>query len=603
VNRTANPLAPNVVAIVLAVVFALRLLASVAPGGFAWGLDFARFAPPLLAWPLLVSGAGMVLFAIAGRWPAHAGPGPAGRVAGPAAGRRGGPRAWPWILAASLLALLVLLPDRVRFVGDFVLRLGILEEDWFRKLFPQTLPLDILVNHVIPGRTAGALSTEPLAIMRALGLLEAGLLVALAVRFARLVTDRTAAAVAVAMALALGGYATLLTGYSKPTPQLALCTLAAGTLGVELVRTGRAALPFAVAVAIGLALHRGGLPLLAVWAAAAALAWRRAGAERRRLWPLIVPVLVFAWEAPRLLHVIRTFDVGVNFLPPEVRHQGGALAAAFAPLRLLDAANALLLHSPLAPLAAVAFVRARRSAEALFLSAFVLAFVPVLLFVYLPLGPFRDYDSLGPAGAALAVASAWALARGLAHAARARELALGAAASVAVPFLVLLVSLTDLDRGFARAEALIQGPPRRHATQRASVLDWMGLRALNEDRYALARASYRRLCEETPLPRAFKLWGAAALIADSPIEAGEAFRRLLERVPEDPVGWYGLWMSAAATGDRETATRASERALRWGSGSREMREVVEFFESYPRLYGVMRGILGAGAGADSTARP
>jgi hypothetical protein len=568
----------------LVATFALRVAASLAPGGFAWGLDFARHVEPSLAWALLALWAAALGLALADRGPR---PGSA-----PGAGASGFlARGWPWLLGGSLLALLALLPDRVRFVGDFVLRLGVIDEAWFRRLFPQALPLDVWVNHVLPTRLAGLLSTEPIAVLRAIGLAEAALLVALAVRFAGQVSERPAAGAAVATVLAFGGYTTLLTGYAKPTPQLALCTLAAGTLGVELVRSGRAAIPFALAISLGLALHRGGLPLLLVWAVATLLAWRRPGADRRRLWPLLVPALVFAWEAPRLLHVIRSFDVGVNLLPPEVRQQGGALAAAFAPLRLMDAANAVLLHAPLAPLAVLAALRARRSPEALHLCALVAAFLPVLLFVYLPLGPYRDYDSLGPAGAAFAVASAWALARSLAGTPRARGLALGAAACVAVPFLLMLVSLTDLDRGFARADALLEGPPRRHATHRASVLDWMGLRALNEERYELARVSYRRLCEETPLPRAFKLWGAAALIADSPREAGVAFGRLVERAPADPVGWYGLWLAAATSGDSATAARASERALRWGSGSREMREVVEFFEYYPRLYGVLRGVL------------
>jgi len=579
VNHPESRAERAVLPLLLAFLLVLRLVASVAPGEYAWGVDLARFVAPWVAWPLLVLLAAAVMFALAGRWPRS--------VAVPA--WRGHTRGW--ILLAVVLTLLVSLPDRVRFVGDFVLRLGIHDEDWFRTLFPQALPLDALVNNVLPGRLGSSTGVEPLAVMRVLGLAEAALLVILAVRFGRLVTTHTPTAFAVAVVLVFGGYTTLFTGYSKATPQLVLATLAATTLGVELVTTGRAVWPFALAVSLGVALHRGGLPLMAVWAVAAALAWRRPGVQRSRLWPLAIPLVVLAVLAPTLIHLIRTFDMNVNFVPAEVRQQGGAIAAGFAPLRLMDAANALLLHAPLAPLAVFAWVRARRDTAALFLSASMLAFAPVLLFVYLPLGPYRDYDSLGPAGVTVAVASAWVLARALEGAPRRREWAVGAAVTVLVPFLLLLVSLTDLDRGFARAFSLVDGPPKRHATHRASVLDWVGLRALNEDRYALASEAYRRLCQETPLPRAFKLWGAAALIADSPREARGAFETLVERTPEDPVGWYGLWMSAAALGDSATATRASERALRWGADSREMRNVVEFFESYPRLYGVLRRIL------------
>lgn len=572
--------------VTLSALLLLRLAAWALPGGFLWGIDFARFVAPAVAWPLvlvLVAGTG---FALYGRWPGRA-------------HLRGWDAAWPWALAALLLVSLALLPDRVRFVGDFEWRLGIVDAQWFRRLLPQTLPLDLLANHVLPERLAGAARTEPLLVMRGLGLVEGAILVGIAVRFASFMAERTAARVAIAAVLVFGGYATLLTGYSKPTPQLALCTLAAGTLGIELVRSGRAAFPFAAAITLAIALHRGALPLMLAWAVAAVLAWRRSGAApggrgaRVGLWPLLVPVLVLAWEAPFLLRVIRMFDAGVNFAPAEVREQGGALAAAFAPLRLLDAVNAVLLHAPFAPLAGLACVRARRSPEALFLATLVLAFVPVLLFVYLPLGPFRDYDALAPAGAAFAVASAWALAAWLERAPRARALGAGVTLAVVVPFLLVLASLTDLARGYARAEVLLAGPPARHPTSRASVLDWMGLRALSEERYDLARDAYRRLCAETPLPRAFKLWGASALIAGSPGESVQAFERLLERSPQDPVGWYGLWVGAAVAGDSARARRASERVLAWGSGSREMRDVVEFFEHYPRLYDVLGEVAGA----------
>ena len=578
-----EPASPSATVLAWAMValLVLRVVATVAPGQYAWGLSFARDVAPAFAWPLLA-----LLAAVVG-WAAL------GRSVAPRALRGARPlaAAWAWLLAVALLTLLWVMPDQVRIVGDFVLRLGALDEHWFRTLFPQALPLDRLVNHVLPAFAAGALSVEPLLVMRWLGLLEALVLVLLAVRFARLVSDRASVACVVATIVCFGGYATLLTGYSKPTPQVALCALAAGTLGVELVSTGRAVAGFAAAVSLGLAFHRGGLPLLLVWAVVSVLAWQRAGPERSRLWPLVVPLIVFVAEAPRLFHVIRTFDVDVNFLPSEVRQQGGALAAGLSPLRLMDAANAVLLHAPLAPLALYALAGARRSAAALALSTLMVAFVPVLLFVYLPLGSFRDYDSLGSAGAAFAVASAWAVARGLARVPRAGAIATALAASVAVPFVLMLASLTDLDRGVKRADSLLAGPPQRSATHRASVLDWMGLRALNEERYELARDAYRRLCLETPVPRALKLWGASALIADSPREAQGAFTRLLERVPADPVGWYGLWMSAAAAGDTLTAARASERALSWGSGSPEMHDVVEFFENYPRLYAVLRGLL------------
>jgi hypothetical protein len=443
-----------------------------------------------------------------------------------------------------------------------------------------------------------------------MGVLEAFVLVALAVRFARLVTRSEGAAAAVATIVCLGGYATFLTGYPKPTAQVALCVVATATLGYELVTRGRAAWGFAIAVSVGLLLHRGALPLVVPWLVASAihlrdtLATRAAGATRAPLMrslarslPLAVPLVVLAVLARALTERIVGFDAGVNFLPPEVQSQGGMLAAALAPVRLLDDLNAVLFHAALAVLALPVFVHAFRRRDAAFLASVMLAFLPILLFVHLPLGPFRDVDSLGGFGAAVAVASAWTAARWLepegATGRASRGAAMAVALSVAVPFALSLAAATDLDRGFRRAEAIVTGPPARSATQRASVLDWIGLRALNESRYDVARAAYARLCAETPIPHALELWGASALMDRRPEEAQRAFATLVERAPAEPIGWFGLWMSAATVGDTLAAARASEHALQWGPESREMRKVVEFFEHYPPLYGVLRAVSGA----------
>src|SRR5262249_28230921 len=155
---------------------------------------------------------------------------------------------------------------------------------------------------------------------RAMGLLELSLLVALAVRFARIVTTSEAAACVVACVICCGGLATLFTGYSKPTPPPAPCALAPAPLGVGQGLAGRGRVPFALAVAAGLALHRGGLPLLVPWAVVSAVTLRRgglgAGPWPRRLIEaaaLALPLAVVLVEARALAAVITSFDVPVNF--------------------------------------------------------------------------------------------------------------------------------------------------------------------------------------------------------------------------------------------------------------------------------------------------
>jgi hypothetical protein len=592
-HAAASALArPHLVVGVLIALCALRMAACFLPTGYLWGLNFARDVSPALAWPLMLA---LVAALLASLGLPRAVGAPSGIGSALFA-------AWPWLLGSALVLLLALVPDRQHFVGDFVIRLGILESrNGFERIFPQALPLDRALNHLLPIALGHLLHVEPALVLRGLGLVEAALLVMLSVRFARRVATSEGTAFLVAIALCCGGYATLYSGYSKPTTQVILCTIAVGTLGWEWVTRGTGGLGLALATAFGLAIHRGGLPLLVPFVAAHVLSVRRGsldatrGDRVRRMGFLLLPLLVLAWEAPRLLDVIRGFDLRVNFAPAEVQQQGGVWRAAFAPLRLLDDVNALLLHAPLAPLALVALAGAWRSREGVFLLALLAAFLPVLLFVFLPLGPFRDYDSLGGAGASLALASAWAIARlpGGSGEQWPRGLAVAVAASVVIPLLLIQVSLANVDRGFARALAIAQGPPRRSATQRASLLDWAGLRALNEERYDVADQAFRELCRETPIPHALKLWGASALIVGETREAEHAFTQLLAGSAADPVGWYGLWMSASLAGDTSGTRRAGATVRTWNDSGPEMRAVVEFMDHYPRLYARVPGNRGA----------
>jgi predicted Zn-dependent protease len=162
-----------------------------------------------------------------------------------------------------------------------------------------------------------------------------------------------------------------------------------------------------------------------------------------------------------------------------------------------------------------------------------------------------------------------------------------------VPFVLMLFSLTDVERGFARGQSIAAGPPRRNATQRASLLDWVGLRALNEERYDVAQVAFRDLCAETPIPHALKLWGASALIVGQPREAEQAFTQLVAGSAADPVGWYGLWMSAGNLGDTLVTQRAAQRIRTWDNSGPEMRAVVEFLDHYPRLYSALPRAPGA----------
>src|SRR5260221_6169492 len=213
---------PQLVIWILAALCLLRVATAFLPTGYVWGVGFAHDVTPALAWPLVLLMCASVAAAFGWRSGVRASPGAAF-----AAG-------WPFALGTVLVLLLVCVPDRQHFAGDFVIRLGILESrNGFEKIFPQALPLDGILNHLLPIEIGNRLHLEPALVLRGLGLLEGVALVALAVRFARRVAATEGTAFTVAAVLCFGGYATLLTGYSKPTTQVILCAIAVGTLGWE----------------------------------------------------------------------------------------------------------------------------------------------------------------------------------------------------------------------------------------------------------------------------------------------------------------------------------------------------------------------------------
>ncbi len=564
---------------------------ALAPSMAGWGLNFSRFMDPALAWALWAAAAASLVPAFARRATA-----PLARLASLGARPPALAYALPALLAATLVTLL---PDRVWFVGDFLLRVGILQEpEGFTRMFPQALPLDVLLHYRIPRTLGAALQFDPNQVARALGVLEAAALALLAVRFARGLGHRGPAAIATAAVVLLGGYFALYTGYGKPTIEVCLLALAVGVFGLDMVRHDRGLLAAGIATAAALGIHRAALGILPGFAAAWLL-WLashgRAGAWRRprALVALAVPVAALATLAPRLMRLFLGFDLAVNFRSAEVEQQGGMLRAALAPLKLMDVANVLVLLSPLALAVPVLLLahgrRLPRGREALFLGTLALGFAPSLLFVYVTQGPFRDWDAFAGAGAAISLLAAWLIGETLRSSPRRAWLAAPVLLAVMTPTLQVLVSHHDLDRGMARAVAFLAEPPRRTESQRIATWDFLGLRSLRLGRWADAADAYREVSLAAPHPRALVLWGTAAAINHDYADARRAFRALLERDPESPEGWLGLWIAAVPLGDSSAARAAGGRLRGYADDGPEMQRILVHLAHFPLLWENVKG--------------
>jgi len=561
---------------------ALRLAAQLHPSMYAWGVNQGRFAAPIaatLGWLMLAL---PLVPAIGGRlddllerlcvrvgahgWLAHLLP------------------------CALVIALVLALPDRTWFVGDFVLRAGIVREPGgFERMFPQAQPLDVLLHYRLPRALLERGLDSDLA-ARLLGAIEAALLVAFAARFARGLQLRGAAAVAVATSVAAGGYLALFTGYGKPTIEVCLLTVAIGAYSAELVRDGRGYLAVVLAFALALGFHRSALSLLPGVMAALGLAMaRRRGSRTEAGLALLALAATLAYFLPRLWRLFVSFDAATNFASPEVERQGGMLAAALSGLRLLDLANLVLLFAPLA-LALPGLIQAVRRAkpfEALLAPALLFAgFVPALLFVTVTQGPFRDWDANAAAGAALALLVATALAETL-RPDRARGLRAACALGVFAPTLLLMVAQNDLGRGLMRARAFLDGPPRRTDSQQIATLDFLGLRELRLEHWDASADAFGALAERAPHPRALVLHGTAALMAGRDREAERSFRRLIERDSTQSLGWFGLWLAARRAGDEAVADSAERRVLAYPDTSAEMSRILTHLQHYPGLWGLL----------------
>ncbi len=535
-----------------------------------WGISWLRFGPPA-GWVLWTAAAACLVPAAA-------------RPLARAAGRLGDalfsrPLACVAAVGAGLAALVLALPDRTLFVGDALLRRGTLETAARAELlYPQALPLELLLHVDLPRALAAAGMGEAAQGARVEGALLAGLLVAAAVAFVHALGVRGAAAAGALALVVGGGWLGLFTGYAKSFPTLVVLVVAAAAAAVRLARDDRrGGLALGLAIALAVALHRAGLALLPLGALAVIDALTRpTTGTTGRLRPALAitaPIaLVLVAVAPRLLSTIGGYDLGSHFAAEDVRRAGGPWRAALAGHRPGDLFNLFTFLTPgawLVPLLLAATAgRSLATREGVALVALAAPFVFQALVVHPAQGLFRDVDVFAPAGVAVACLAAYLLVRGLGEETRTLRASragqdIAFAAAVVVPLALAVIPLgtmADATRGLARAEAFARERPERTAVERAKTWDFLGAAWYRQGRPADAARAFAAAAESSRNPRLYLQQARAARDAGDLAQAQAAYESALAVAPREEAAWLGLGAVAWQRGDARVALRAA-RAL------------------------------------------
>jgi Flp pilus assembly protein TadD len=569
----------------LAALVAGRAAMSFVPGTWLWPLGLHRFLAPAAGWGLWLIAALALIPPLAGRAQ------PMLARWGDAIGRSPALTTTAWAVAAAALAWLM--PDRVRFVGDFLLRQGTVEiAERPGALFPQALPLDVILHYTLPLQLTTAHLMDANGAARLLGALEAALLGGLAAAFARALELRGGGAFACAAVVMFGGYLGMFTGFSKAFAEMSVLVALAGVSAIAALRTGRGLLPLGLAVALGIVLHRSALgmyPALAlVWGFWLARhgrggAWKRPAA----LIAMALPLLALAIMAPRVIGTVMNTDTAVHFTPPTVRAQGGVLSAALAGTRPWDLVSLLLMLSPLAlaipMLAGLLGRRPGRGGEVLVLATLALPFAGVMAFIHPAQGLFRDWDDFAATGVALSLIAAWLVGETLRDTRRFAWLAVAVTLGVAVSAIQWLVVHTDTVRGLSRVRAFVTEPPVRPPEQRGTTWDYLGIRSFRLERYPEAKEAFAHAAETSPSPRILHEWALAAAMAGDDPTARDAYRRLLEKDPANNLGWLGLATAAMRLRDVPEAKRAATELARRDPSDAQAREILDEIARYEAM--------------------
>jgi len=584
----AAPRGRGAVLVALVLVWLARGVSPLSPTMWAWGPNLGRFLPP---W----AGLALVMLSLLPVVPAL-GSSLEGALSacGTALERPRGRLAFALLAGIVVLAL----PDRTWFTGDFLLRQGTSETGGLAANFAHAMPLEVLIDRWLPMLATPGAGADPNAFTRVFECLLSAALAACAVSLADEWGLRGGArAVAVAVAV-FGGHLTAFTGLGRPA---ALgCLLTATTLlgSLRLLRADRGGALLGVSLGLALLAHRGALMLLPLWAFVVVRSvprWRAGQVSSRRLAPaVLLPALCAAAIAPRMARVIVEFDLprhvtlasGAPRATPVVGHLGFGL------LELLNLLWVLVPALPLALLARGPGLRSERRDGTTAMWVLSLSSIAVLLLIHPVQGVFRDLEVFAPAGLALSLHAGRGLGSWIGEARGRTWLAAAIVAATVVPSLQWLVHFHDPSRGMARARAFAVEAPRRSADETAQVWDFLAYRAFRASDWPVALETARASAAGAPNERALVMWAMARTYNHDAAGAESIYASLASRYPGDPVVWLGLGGAAIAAGDTAGAARANARLNSFAPGSRERRIVQRTAHDFPEMWPPLARAMG-----------
>jgi tetratricopeptide (TPR) repeat protein len=547
----------------------LRVVVMFVPGRWLWGFDLGRDLPPASFWlPIALTAVAFV-------------PGVAEAFERAVPHGARALAALAMVLGLALALFLWAHPDLALYNGDTSLRHGaFIATDHPEQFAEQALRGDLVLHHALPRWFAAHTPWSAEVASRLQGVLLAFLTVLATWQLAVAAGVSGAAALAVmAVAVATGALA-LDNGYSKATVELALLTTLLAVGVARAARDGGGLLLSGLAVAAALQLHRSAIALLPAWLACTGLALRAGRAREWTVWVgIAAPLASLAAVGPSLVHILVTFDATKHL------HGAGlqALAFAFRPAQLLDAANALGVLLPLAPIVPVLLVLPPRrpGREAFVWGALVLPLLALLFLVQPQHGLPRDWDVFACTGSALAAFAAWRVAQLFAAEPRARALALPLACVALVPALQWAALQNDPARAWARAESVLLGPPLRDANERAYGFATIGMLCLGRGQVETARRMFQRSAEAEPDPSTFVRWGVCESRIGHHAEALARYRQAAELDPRLVTAWRGIAAAGSQLGDRVRVQEAVRHLEELEPGNETLRAAKAWLEEDP----------------------